>query len=87
MTADEAAVREQIAQIDREQAFVRRAEDFYAGITYRAPAEEPYVSSAEFVDAVTAGQASTAAEFGLVYMRLVSQHTSGSTSGTLAVPQ
>lgn len=84
MTADEAAVRAQLAEIDRRSVFVHRVEDFYAGITARAPADEPYVSSAEFVDAVTAALATTAAQFKDIYLRLVAQHAgAGSIGGTL----
>ncbi|SFO60693.1 hypothetical protein [Amycolatopsis rubida] len=84
MTADEAAVRAQLAEIDRRSVFVHRVEDFYAGITARAPEDEPYVSSAEFVDAVTAAHASTVDQFKNTYLRLVAQHAgAGRIGGTL----
>jgi hypothetical protein len=71
MTIHEDAVHAQIAEIDRQAAFIHRVEDFYAGITYRAEPDEPYVPSADLVDAATAAGASTSRQFGDIYMRLV----------------
>lgn len=83
-TAHEDAVREQIAAIDRQSAFIHRIEDFYAGITYRATVDEPYVPSADLVDAATAAGASTSREFGDIYMRLVAaKRGAGHIGGTL----